>query len=202
MNAQEALRLLDQRAAPGETWHLHSRQVGKVAFRLGQALRAAGHALDVEQVHVQGLLHDVGRSFSHGPLHGWSGYVYLRSLGQAPAGRGCLAHWLKGRGAAEMAASSRLSPAFVGRVYAELGPQPWNLADSVLSLADSCVRHTTIVPLEERHRDLLLRYGDTRWMRRAWELAEQQADEIGRALHASVDEVLRPLYGDELRSVA
>ncbi|TAH36567.1 MAG: HD domain-containing protein [Planctomycetota bacterium] len=202
MSPQEALRLLDQRAAPGENWHLHSRQVGKVALVLGRALVDAGHSVDVERLYVQGLLHDVGRSFNHGPLHGWTGYVYLRSLGAGEAGRGCLAHWLKGRDEAEMAATSRLSPAFVSRVYGELQPAAWSIEDSVLSLADSCVRHTTIVTFDERHAELLQRYGDSRWLRRAGELAQLQAEELAAALRASVHEVLAPLYGDALAAVA
>lgn len=199
MTPQDAIRLLSERADPGANWVLHSLQVGRVARALGRALEERGFALAPDDLCVQGLLHDVGRSFSHGPFHGWTGYVYLRSRGLGGWGRGCLVHWLKGRDRDELLATSRMPPGFVARVLGELRPPEWTLADSVVSLADSCVRHATIVPYPERHAELLRRYGESRWLRRAWELAEAHARQVEAALDSPLAAALEPLYGDTLR---
>ena len=198
MTPNQAQELLDRHAPPGEQWPLHCRQVARVAVALADAAQARGHAVDRPGLEVQALLHDIGRSRTHGPMHGWSGFVLLRSLGHAAHGRGCLTHWLKGRTARELAEQTDLSSAFVDQVYASLDPGHWTLQDSLMSIADSSVRHTTIVPLADRHDDLLHRYGDSPWIRRTIELGEQQADEVGDLLGVAVDEVLAPLHGHRL----
>lgn len=189
-----ALDLLDRHSPPGASWPLHCRQVAKVARRLADAVGA----VDAELVEAQALLHDIGRSRTHGPLHGWTGFVLVRAHGFPREGRGCLTHWLKGRAPEELHGAGRLTPGFVERAFATFAVEPWGLADSIVSLADSCVMNTTIVTLDERHEDLLRRYGESRWMRRAWELARQHADEVGAALGSRVEEVLAPLHGDRL----
>lgn len=192
-----ALAFLDRHTRPGESWPLHCRQVARVARTLGEALAARGARVDPGLLEVQALLHDVGRSLTHGPLHGWTGFVLTRSHGHALEGRGCLVHWLKGRAPEELH-DGRLTPGFIRRAFAVFEQEPWNLQDSVVSLADSCVKNTTIVTLRERHADLLARYGDSRWMRRAAELAEQHAAEIGAALGSPAEDLLAPLHGDRL----
>jgi len=120
----------------------------------------------------------------------------LRARGLAAEGRGCLSHWLKGRSLEEVAQVRLWTPAFARRAWGELHPPAWTLLDSALSVADSSVQHSTIVPLQERHQDLYRRYGDSPWLRRAAELAAQQAEELGAALGCPVDALLQPLYGD------
>ncbi len=193
-----ALVLLDQHSPASESWPLHCRQVAKVARRLADA--AAPGAVDAELVETQALLHDIGRSRTHGPLHGWTGFVLVRSLGHPREARGCLTHWLKGRAPEELLGAGRLTPGFIARAFAAFDDQPWSLADSIMSLADSCVMNTTIVTPDERHEDLLRRYGDSRWMRRAWELAREHAEDVGAALGSRVEDVLAPLHGDRLDS--
>lgn len=196
LGPEQARALLDRHSPDGERWPLHCRQVAKVARALATGLGA--QRVDADLAEAQALLHDIGRSRTHGPLHGWTGFVLVRAQGFPRAGRGCLTHWLKGREPAELIGAGRLKPGFVARAFAELDAEPWSLQDSVLSLADSCVRDTTIVPLDERHGDLLRRYGDSRWLRRAWELARRHADEVAAGLGCAVEEFLAPLHGDRL----
>lgn len=191
-----ALALLEAHSPAGESWPRHSRQVAKVAGALCAALALPQD--EAELVEAQALLHDIGRSRTHGPLHGWTGYVLVRAHGHPLEARGCLAHWLKGRGPEELLRDGRLAPGFVERAFAIFGERPWSLQDSVVSLADSCVRDTTIVTLDERHEDLLRRYGESRWMRRAWELARRHGEEVTAALGFPFEEILAPLHGDRL----
>lgn len=193
LSLHEARCLLLDRASPTESWVEHCHQVAKVAHHLGAALQQAGADFDLELLEVRALLHDIGRSKTHGALHGWSGYCLLKGEGYASAGRGCLTHWLKGRSHAEVAKSELWEPSLADSAFAALGPD-WDLADSVLSVADSSVQHTTIVPMAERHRDLDQRYGKSPWLTRARELAESQAAEISDALGFSLDDLLAPLY--------
>lgn len=191
-----ARALLDRHSPEGEAWPLHCRQVAKVARTLADA--AGADAVDAELVESQALLHDIGRSRTHGPLHGWTGFVLVRAHGYPREARGCLTHWLKGRAPEELAGAGRLTPGFIARAFAAYDEEPWSLADSIMSLADSCVMNTTIVTLDERHDDLLRRYGDSRWMRRAWELARHHAEEVAAALGSRVEGILAPLHGDRL----
>jgi putative nucleotidyltransferase with HDIG domain len=188
--------LLEEHSPAGAGWPLHCRQVARVARLVADELAARGARVDPEAVETQALLHDVGRSLTHGPLHGWTGFVLVRARGHPAAARGCLTHWIKGRSADELLHGGRLKPGFVGRVFEAYGSVPWSLQDSVMSFADSSVAHTTIVPLAQRHADLVARYGDSRWMRRAAELAEAHAAEIGAALGFPVARLLEPLHGD------
>ncbi|RMH02256.1 MAG: HD domain-containing protein [Planctomycetota bacterium] len=198
MSPAEARDLLEEYAPPGAPWAAHCRQVARVARLLADELAGRGAPVAPEELEVQGLLHDIGRARTHGPYHGWAGYVLLRARGRPEAGRGCLTHWLKGRSREELAAHGAFRPRFLDRVLAALDPPDWTVADSVLSVADASVRHSTVVDLDERFRDLSDRYGDSRWLRRARELTEQHARDLGRILGRPVAELLRPLYGDSL----
>jgi len=193
LSLHDARVLLLKFASPSEAWVEHCHQVAKVAHHLGAALQQNGAEFDLELLEVRALLHDIGRAKTHGPLHGWSGYCLLKGEGFPDAGRGCLTHWLKGRSHAEVVACNLWEPALAGRAFEALGSK-WDLADSVLSVADSSVQHTTIVPMAERHADLDARYGKSVWLTRAAELAQSQAAEINDALGFSLDDLLAPLY--------
>jgi len=197
MNTSEANDLLNGVDEDGESWPQHCRQVARVSRCLADALNNCGADIDAELCERQGLLHDIGRSKTHGPLHGWTGFTMLRGLGHAPEARGCLAHWTKGRRQEELDVVQMWKPSFVARVYEVFEQRPWDIYDSVVSAADSSVRHTEIVSIEARHQDLFDRYGDSIWMRRAAELAHIHATELGDILKSPVAELISPLYGTE-----
>jgi len=178
--------------------------VGRIARRVAEALierktdSISTLEVNPDTLEVMGLLHDIGRSKSNGPMHGWSGFVLLRSLGYANEGRGCLTHWFKGREQAEMAATGKFSDDFLNGVFGNLEPREWLLTDSILSFADSCVMHNQIVSLKTRHQDLRDRYGASTWMARTEELANQHADSISAQLGFTVHDLVAPLYGEIL----
>ncbi|HKD99370.1 MAG TPA: hypothetical protein VKE69_00040, partial [Planctomycetota bacterium] len=108
-------------------------------------------------------------------------YALLRHRGLARYGRGCVTHWLRGLAFDEIVSLGRVKPRFLRRVFDELELPQLGLDDLVVSVADFSVAHTTIVTLEERERDLAVRYGESRWLRRNAEVAREHRDRIERA---------------------
>lgn len=166
MNFQDATRWLDELAPGRPAFVEHSHVVAAVATRIADALAEGRPGIDVERIRVQALLHDVGRSLTHGGYHGWVGYAMLRHRGEADAGRGCISHWLRGLPFEEAVELGRIRPRFLKRVYEELELPRMEVEDYVVSLSDFSVAHTAVVPVEEREADLVNRYGESRWLRR------------------------------------
>ena len=50
--------------------------------------------------------------------------------------------------------------------------------------------------MEQRHQDLLARYGPSPWLQRSAELAESHAAELEACLGFPLDRLLHPLFGD------
>ena len=59
----------------------HIRAVAKVSEEIAQNISDAGHDVDVKRVKIGALLHDVGRSRTHGIDHGVEGGRILRDRG-------------------------------------------------------------------------------------------------------------------------
>ncbi|AIJ05960.1 hypothetical protein JH146_1117 [Methanocaldococcus bathoardescens] len=59
----------------------HCLAVSEYAYELALAIRNNGYSVDVELVRLGGLLHDIGRSKTHGIEHGVVGAEILRELG-------------------------------------------------------------------------------------------------------------------------
>jgi len=56
----------------------HSKKVRRIALRVARELRRNGFEVDLELVGRGALLHDIGRSFTHGLDHGYYGGKMLR----------------------------------------------------------------------------------------------------------------------------
>lgn len=189
-----ARELLQAHSPAGETWPIHCHQVARVARTLADAVAASGHPIRPDDVEAMALVHDIGRSIEHSFLHGWQGYVLLRDLGHAATGRGCIQHWLKGRNEDELR-HSRIPSDFLDEVLTCLRPPEWLLEDSIISVADSSVAGVEIVTLDQRHADLARRYGESDWLNRHIELADEQATQIEAVIGRPVAELIAPLYG-------
>ena len=106
LTAAEAERVLEAHSPPGETWPRHCRKVALIARTVAEALLVAGASLDqtldpwwsegeassadavsVDDLSAWALVHDIGRSRDHGPLHGWVGFELLSALGFAATAR-------------------------------------------------------------------------------------------------------------------
>ena len=59
----------------------HCLAVSEYAYELALAIKNKGYNVDVELVRLGGLLHDIGRSKTHGIEHGVVGAEILRELG-------------------------------------------------------------------------------------------------------------------------
>jgi uncharacterized protein len=195
VNFEEATRLLDELAPGSPPFVRHSHVVASVATRLARALAEGKVGIDVERIRVRALLHDLGRSRTHGNYHGWVGYAMLRRRGLAEVGRGCVTHWLRGLGYDEILGISSMRPRFLKRVFDELDLPRLEVDDHVVSVADFSVAHTTILSLEGREADLVDRYGDSPWLRRNAAVAREHRTLLeswmGRSLAIVVPESAR-----------
>jgi bis(5'-nucleosidyl)-tetraphosphatase len=174
-----------------QPWQRHSIRVSEVAHRIALALHARGHDVDPDEARLQGLWHDIGRKFGHGPLHGWEGFLHLQRLGLPAHARACLTHWLKGRTKAEVLATSGLEPELVERMFREATLDAPTLLDDVMSLADALVKGDQVVSLDERYADVFARYGESEWLRRNAELARAQQAKLETLAGRSVAEIVR-----------
>lgn len=193
MNFENASQLLDQLAPGNPAFVQHSRVVASVAERVANALAEGCQGIDVERIRVRALLHDLGRSRTHGNYHGWVGYAMLRHRGFADAGRGCVTHWLRGIDYDEILTMSSMRPRFLRRIFEELDLPALTIDDHVISVSDFSVAHTAVVTLEDRETDLVKRYGDSRWLRRNAALAREHRalleSAMGRPLTDVVPEI-------------
>ena len=58
----------------------HCKAVVKKAFSIAERLQKNGHNIDLKLVEIGALLHDIGRSKTHGVNHGVVGAKLLRSI--------------------------------------------------------------------------------------------------------------------------
>jgi uncharacterized protein len=77
MTRKKALDLLRSARVPDNVIK-HSEKVSEVALEIGRKLKAKGEKVDLNFLECGALLHDIGRSKSHGVLHGIEGAKILR----------------------------------------------------------------------------------------------------------------------------
>jgi uncharacterized protein len=139
-NREECFRLLRRLGVPAHIME-HSRKVHRVALFLSQALNQRGEKLDLPLVEAASLLHDIakmdGDQASQG--HAEKGAALIQQLGYPQVAEIVRQHVV-------------LDPAMGGREINEA---------AVVHYADKRVKHTQIVSLRERFRDLKERYGQS-----------------------------------------
>jgi len=80
-SAREAKRLIRIRLAARPNIIKHTELVTKKALEIGNILIKKGVPVDLELLEIGSYLHDIGRSITHGPVHGFVGGQILRKLG-------------------------------------------------------------------------------------------------------------------------
>jgi uncharacterized protein len=79
MEFEEALSILKSLCSKDVVEHCLA--VSEYAYEIALAIKNNGYDVDVELVKLGGLLHDIGRSKTHGIEHGVAGAEILRNLG-------------------------------------------------------------------------------------------------------------------------
>jgi len=77
---EESLKLLKQ-AECSQGVIEHCQMVTRIAIRLALTLQAKGYRVDIHLVESGAILHDIGRSVTHGVEHGALGGQIARKLG-------------------------------------------------------------------------------------------------------------------------
>jgi uncharacterized protein len=80
-SSREAKRLMKIRLAARSNVIKHTELVTKKALEIGNILRKKGVPVNLELLEVGSYLHDIGRSATHGVIHGFVGGQMLRELG-------------------------------------------------------------------------------------------------------------------------
>ncbi|MCX6642829.1 MAG: TIGR00295 family protein [Candidatus Bathyarchaeota archaeon] len=77
---EESLKLLKQ-AECSQGVIEHCQMVTRIALRLASSLQAKGYRVDIRLIESGAILHDIGRSVTHGVEHGALGGQIARKLG-------------------------------------------------------------------------------------------------------------------------
>lgn len=198
MNREDALALLKKYTSADESWYAHSLQVSGAACRLAGLISQRGHAVDVEQVTVLGLLHDLGRSSGHGVRHGIEGYLLARAEGHEEEGRICLLHMLKGHSleqGVELGMLTEHERQELLKTGQEFGR--FSLEEKIVCVADAMMSDPGLVRIEEKYANVRRRYGPLPHHdeNEAW--AEQTAAELAELLGKTPYEALKS-HGNDL----
>ena len=156
---EEECRALWDRFAMPEHIRLHSLMVALIAEFLAQKAEDANLPVDVPTVRASALLHDLAKDYTirHGGNHSQLGGAWTVEVTGNPAVALGVTH----------------------HVY-----WPWDMdpVDHFLPLtiiyADKRVKHGQIVTLDERHADLVARYGVSEFVRQRIEISRQQVMHI------------------------
>jgi len=184
-----------------EKWRRHSLATGVLAERIASALKE--ERIDRDRTVAGALLHDIGRELSCGVLHGWFGYLLLRSDRRLRAcARFCVTHWLKGKTEEEIRRSSDLSENLIRTILAAENFQWLTLEDIVVCVADAMAQGDVLVDIESRYADARTRYGDSVWisenLRRTLEFKKQIDRIIGYDMYSLFSEFGASLVDDTL----
>jgi uncharacterized protein len=79
-NREQAIQILIQHNCPPQVIN-HCLAVTALALEIGKKIQARGHNVDLALVEAGALLHDLGRSKTHGVEHGLVGGQIAQSIG-------------------------------------------------------------------------------------------------------------------------
>lgn len=148
LRPSDALRLL---SAEGCDAHLlsHVKAVSLLAKQIASKIKSKGADIDVDFVEVAALLHDIGRSRTHGIRHGVEGAAILRKLGFEGYARVCERHI--GAGLTRTEAKELGLP--------EKDYLPETLEEKVVAYADKLIDGDKVVPIENTIKDFKEKLG-------------------------------------------
>jgi uncharacterized protein len=134
---EEALELL-RKAGCSEEVIEHCKAVERVATRLAQEI-SRFRKVNIEEVIIGSLLHDIGRARTHGIRHGVEGGEILRKMGA-----GKFAHFAENHIGAGIPAEEAERLGLPRRDFL-----PSTLEEKIVAYADKLVVGNKVVPFEE-----------------------------------------------------
>jgi uncharacterized protein len=137
-NREQALKLLKDNQCSDRVIN-HCQAVAQLALDIAEELKAKGFAVDLDLVLAGALLHDLGRSKSHGVDHGLVG-AKLAELAGLPSPVVNIIKRHIGAGITPQEAQHFGWPA---DVYT-----PQTIEEKIVSYADKLIDYTTKVPVE------------------------------------------------------
>jgi len=135
-----AIRILEETGCAPNVIE-HCKAVASLAVEIAEKIRANGKEVDIGLVETGALLHDLGRSRTHGISHAIEGFGLARELGLDPK----IAEIIKrhiGAGISEKEAENIGLPTY--------DYFPRNLEEKIVAHADNLVRGTRRITIEER----------------------------------------------------
>jgi uncharacterized protein len=144
----DALRLI---SSEGCDAHLisHVKAVSLLAKQIALKIKSKGADIDVAFVEVAALLHDIGRSRTHGISHGVEGAAIMRKLGFEAYARVCERHIGAGL--------SRTEAKELGLPEGDYLPE--TLEEKVVAYADKLIEGDKVVPIDNTISDLKEKLG-------------------------------------------
>ena len=170
---EEALKILIQSGTPPHIID-HCLLVTKIALRYAEAFKAKGYEVDIKLIEAGALLHDVGRSQSHGIEHGAVGGIIVRKMGIAESVARIVERHV-GAGLTEEEAKKNHLP--------EGSYIPETLEEKIVTYSDKLVEGDREVGIEREMEKLSLELGNSHSaLRRLQDLHEEIMEKIGYEL--------------------
>lgn len=143
LTRDEALQILEEENTP-PTVIDHCKAVARKALKTAEKIKANGHEVDLQLVETSALLHDIGRSQTHGIDHGYLGGVILRGRGFKEHAR--IAERHIGAGITKSEAKKHGLPS---KEYV-----PQTLEEKIIANADNLIAGTRSVPIQDTVKKL------------------------------------------------
>ena len=149
LRSSDALRLLSSEGCDARLIS-HVKAVSKLAKQIAEKIKSKGIPIDVDFVEVAALLHDIGRSKTHGIRHGVEGAAIMRAKGFEAYARVCERHI--GAGLTKEEAKGLGLP--------EGDYLPETLEEKVVTYADKLIEGESVVPILDAIKDFKKKLGD------------------------------------------
>lgn len=138
----------------GGSWINHSIETGKCARKIAELC-----GMDGEKVYVLGLLHDIGKSTDGQFRHILEGYKMMSEMGYDTVAKICLTHTFPIKDITTYVGKFDVSITELEFVQNKITKYEYNDYDRLIQLCDSMVMSKGPVTLEERMKDIIMRYG-------------------------------------------
>ena len=148
LKREQALRILREAGCSPEVIR-HSLAVEQKALEIAKRIIENGHAVDLERVELGAILHDIGRSKTHGIEHGIRGAEILRKRGLDE-----FVGFAEGHMGAGIPASEAKELGLPERDFI-----PEALEEKIVAYADKLVAGAGSIPFEEARGQLKAQLG-------------------------------------------